>query len=67
LAATSFASSSESPFELPGTNGTPAASMARRALVFEPMIFIDLALGPMNFTPAFSQASAKAAFSERKP
>jgi hypothetical protein len=31
------------------------------------MMFIDFALGPMNFTPAASQAFANTAFSERNP
>jgi hypothetical protein len=52
---------------VPGTTGAPAASAARRALVFEPINSIDSGLGPMKTSPASTTARAKAAFSERKP
>ncbi len=51
----------------PGTIGTPAPDMISRARVFEPIISIELAGGPMNTTPASSQAVANSAFSARKP
>jgi hypothetical protein len=41
--------------------------MISRDFVFEPIASIALAGGPMNTTPAFSQASAKPGFSARKP
>ena len=51
----------------PGTTGTPAfcAALAGRAL--SPMVRIVAALGPTNIKPARSTASAKSAFSDRKP
>ncbi len=52
---------------VPGTTGTPAAIMFRRACVFSPMASMALAGGPMKVSPAWSQARTKAAFSERKP
>ena len=52
---------------VPGTIGTPAACISSRARVFDPMASIAEAGGPMNTTPASSQARAKAAFSARKP
>ena len=41
--------------------------MMRFAALFEPIARIADAGGPMNTTPARSQASAKSSFSERKP
>jgi hypothetical protein len=52
---------------VPGTTGTPAAFASRRAEVFSPMSAIVSLRGPMNTTPAASQARAKSAFSARKP
>ena len=46
---------------------TRAFSTACRARVFEPIISIDIGLGPMNLTPVSAQACANRAFSERKP
>ena len=51
----------------PGTIGTPAAAIRSRAAVFRPIARIALAGGPMNVTPAASQASGSAGFSDRKP
>ncbi len=51
----------------PGTVGTPAACMFRRAVVFTPMASIDSARGPMKVMPADSTARANSAFSERNP
>ncbi len=51
----------------PGTIGTPALSISSRDLVFEPIASIAFAGGPMKVIFAFSQASAKGAFSARKP
>jgi hypothetical protein len=67
-AATSSACSNDSrPREVPGTKGIPAFSMAWRARVFDPIASIAAAVGPMNFTPASTQALANFAFSERNP
>jgi hypothetical protein len=52
---------------VPGTIGTPAFFMISRAFVLEPIASIAAGGGPMNTSPAFSQAFAKAAFSARKP
>src|SRR6185437_5086714 len=51
----------------PGTTGTPAALAAARAAALSPMARIVSPFGPTNTRPAASTASAKAAFSERKP
>jgi len=51
----------------PGTQGTPASIIARLAAILSPMMRIDAAVGPMKTSPAASTASAKAAFSLRKP
>ena len=51
----------------PGTTGTPAACMRARALVLPPMARIAEGGGPMKVAPAAATASAKSAFSERKP
>lgn len=61
------AGSSGSAVSGPGTQGTPAAIIARFAAILSPMIAIDEAGGPMKISPAFSTASANAAFSDRKP
>ena len=52
---------------VPGTIGTPASTAARRALVFEPMISIASALGPIKVKPAAVTARANSALSARKP
>jgi hypothetical protein len=52
---------------VPGTIGTPAACAAVGASVFEPISSIAELGGPIQTTPASSQARAKAAFSARKP
>jgi hypothetical protein len=51
----------------PGTIGTPAACIAVRASVFEPISAIAELGGPIQTMPACSHARAKAAFSARKP
>jgi hypothetical protein len=51
----------------PGTQGTPAAIIARLALTLSPISRIDSGRGPMNTKPDFSTRSAKSAFSDRKP
>ena len=51
----------------PGTTGTPAAIISRRARVFSPMAIMDAAEGPMKVSPAAATASENAGFSERKP
>ena len=52
---------------MPGTIGTPAAAMRRRAPILEPIASIADGGGPIQIRPASSQARAKAAFSARKP
>ena len=52
---------------VPGTIGTPAASIRRRAPIFEPIASIASGGGPIQTMPASSQARAKPAFSARKP
>ncbi len=52
---------------VPGTTGTPALIMLRRAIVFSPIASIALAGGPMKVMPAFSHARTNFAFSDRKP
>jgi hypothetical protein len=47
--------------------GTPAARIAVRASVFEPISSIAVLGGPIQTMPASSHAFAKAAFSARKP
>ena len=51
----------------PGVRGMPARSAAARARVLEPSSRMAEAGGPMKVMPAAAQASAKSAFSERKP
>ena len=52
---------------VPGTIGTPAVSMRCRAPILEPMASIAAGGGPIQVSPASSQARAKAAFSARNP
>jgi hypothetical protein len=52
---------------LPGTVRTPAASAALRALALSPISRIVLPSGPTKVMSAASTASAKSAFSARKP
>ena len=52
---------------VPGTIGTPAFFIRSRAAVFEPIASIALGGGPIQTMPAASTASAKRAFSARKP
>ena len=51
----------------PGTTGTPASIISRRAPIFEPMRSSDDAGGPTNTRPAASHALAKCARSDRNP
>ena len=51
----------------PGTTGTPALRISFRAAALLPMARITSPEGPMKVMPAASQASAKSAFSLRKP
>ncbi len=57
----SFGSSEE------GSVGTPASTAARLAASLSPMAATAWAGGPTHTSPAAATASAKAAFSERKP
>ena len=47
--------------------GTPAARIAVRAAVFEPINSIAAGGGPIQTSPASSTAAAKLAFSARNP
>ena len=51
----------------PGTDGTPAAFIARIASTLSPIRRMVSAFGPMKMKPDFSTCSAKSAFSDRKP
>jgi hypothetical protein len=66
IRAHSALSSGSGPSE-PGTQGTPAAFMARMASTLSPIRRITSGVGPMNTKPDFSTRSAKSAFSERNP
>ena len=52
---------------VPGAMGTPAFSIISRASVLSPIDRMASGGGPMNVRPASAQASAKLAFSDRKP
>jgi hypothetical protein len=52
---------------VPGTTGTPAARPVFRARVFDPIVRIAWAEGPISLIPSFSQRSAKTGFSARNP
>jgi len=52
---------------VPGTTGTPAASILRRAPVFSPMARMVAGAGPTKTSPAPATASAKSARSARNP
>ena len=52
---------------VPGTTGTPSRMAVRRAATLSPMARMAAGGGPMKTSPAAAQASAKAAFSARKP
>ncbi len=67
LAASRAASSVSTVPSLPGTTGTPAAAMSRRAATLSPICWITCQGGPTKMNPACSQACAKRQFSERKP
>ena len=55
------------PSTAPGMIGTPAARIAARAAVLEPISSIAAGGGPIHVSPASSTARAKPAFSARKP
>ena len=61
-----FSSLSTGP-SLPGSTGTPAFFMARRARALSPSNRITFGDGPMNLMWHASQTSARYALSERKP
>ncbi len=52
---------------MPGTIGTPAASIRAREAVFEPIAAMEEGFGPTHVSPAAITALANSAFSERKP
>ncbi len=51
----------------PGTTGTPASSIRRRAVVLTPIASIASGGGPMKTRPARAHARAKPACSAKKP
>ena len=51
----------------PGEVGTPASLAINLARALSPMSVSAFAEGPIKTMPAVSQASTKAAFSDRKP
>ena len=51
----------------PGTTGTPACCISRRAAALLPMARMTSPEGPMKAMPASAQASANWSFSLRKP
>ena len=51
----------------PGVTGTPALRISARAADFAPALRMVSPRGPMNTSPSRAQASAKPAFSDRKP
>ena len=51
----------------PGTVGTPAEAASARASILDPMRAMTAAGGPTKVIPACVHASAKPAFSDRKP
>ncbi len=55
------------PPSLPGIMGTPAFFMISRAAILDPILSMDLLVGPMKTIPFSSQARAKVGFSERNP
>jgi hypothetical protein len=58
---------SVTPCSVPGTIGVPTDDARRRAPVLEPMARMLIEEGPMKVRLLDSQASAKSAFSLRKP
>src|SRR5712692_2256559 len=54
-------------FSVPGRTGTPAEAASLRAAVLSPSNSRRFGGGPTKVMPAFSQARAKAGFSDRKP
>ena len=67
LAAASSDASDWSAGVSPGTTGTPARSISRRAEILDPIAAMAADGGPMKVIPADSQAAAKSAFSARNP
>src|SRR3954467_10088772 len=60
------ASTSSTGSVVPGTIGPPASCISSRARVLEPIASMASAGGPMNVTPASSQARGKAPLSARQ-
>ncbi|OQA44423.1 MAG: hypothetical protein BWY52_01639 [Chloroflexi bacterium ADurb.Bin325] len=52
---------------LPGTTGTPAAIIVRRAWTLSPIAWMAAGDGPTQASPASCTAAANSSFSERKP
>ena len=55
------------PFFVPGTTGTPASIMVRRAWLLLPMRSMTSGVGPMNAMSLSRHIFANVEFSERKP
>ena len=51
----------------PGVMGTPPLTAISRAVLFTPSMLMAWAVGPIKVMPALVTASAKSAFSDRKP
>ena len=64
---TSIGYSTSSEVSPPGITGTPAVFATSRAFVLLPISRIAAAVGPMNVSFAFAQASANSGFSARNP
>ncbi len=67
FACSKASSTSCRPFLVPGTTGTPASIMVRRAWLLLPMRSMTSGVGPMNTMSLSRQSFAKVEFSERKP
>ncbi len=52
---------------MPGTTGAPAAMASSRAEVFDPILRMASAEGPMKIRPALAHASANSLFSLKNP
>jgi hypothetical protein len=62
-----FSSISSVRTPVPGTQGTPDASMASIADTLSPISLMVSDFGPIKIKPERSTISANSAFSERKP
>src|SRR5207244_1475730 len=65
--ASEIAAASSARAVVPGTTGTPAAIIRRRASTLSPIARMLVAGGPMKVSRLLTQASANAGFSDKKP